>query len=477
MIEYGRYRIQKELGKGNMGVVYLALDPQIERPVALKVLREDRMVSEDFVLRFVKEAKAIGRLSHPNIVTVYDVGQDHNTIYIAMEYLEGKPFDEVISGSRLEMEQIIDIGVQVAETLEYAHKKKIIHRDIKPSNIILTNEGRVKLTDFGIARIEDPSVLQQTQAGEILGTPVYMSPEQAMGSPIDGRADLYSLGVILYELIAGRRPFNGSNITAILGAILQDTPEPPAQIDPFIPQSLSDLVMKSLSRNPDDRFQTGADMALALNAERGGGAQGTSEERKPEKKAKPKIIWMAAIFMVLVVAMGGWYLWETKMKTVLPKSLTKITDTKAEKETSEDKDPIPDKVALEKSEKITEIKPQSTDDNTPLVEQTTPRRETAISTREASETEEIASNGEESKKQIETNALQPQATLMVESSPAGTQVFIDGLPKGITPLNIKLPLGEYEVRMSLAGHYEWKASLELSEEGDVPLHVNLFPTD
>jgi serine/threonine protein kinase len=198
-MNYGRYQIVSEVGKGSMGVVYKAHDPQIDRPLALKVLRPDRITSEEFVRRFLKEAQAIGRLSHANIVTVYDVGQDHGTIFIAMELLTGKTLKDAMAERKLTAQEIIHIGVQVAEALDYAHRKGIVHRDIKPSNIILTSDGPTKLTDFGIARIEDPAAHQQTQAGEILGTPVYMSPEQVMGRPVDGRSDLYSLGVILYS--------------------------------------------------------------------------------------------------------------------------------------------------------------------------------------------------------------------------------------------------------------------------------------
>ena len=197
-MNYGRHRIVKELGKGAMGVVYQAHDPQIDRLVALKVLRPDRVTTEAFLQRFMKEAKAIGRLSHPNMVIVYDVGEDHGTVYIAMEFLEGKPLNEIIQMDVFQPEEIIDLGVQVAEALDYAHRKGIIHRDIKPSNIIVQPDGQIKITDFGIAHIEDPEATQQTQAGEILGTPAYMSPEQVLSQPVDGRSDLFSLGVILY---------------------------------------------------------------------------------------------------------------------------------------------------------------------------------------------------------------------------------------------------------------------------------------
>ena len=264
-MKYGRYEIVKELGRGTMGVVYQAHDPQIDRLVALKVLRPDRVVSQDFVLRFLREAKAIGRISHPNIVTVYDVGQDHGTIYIAMEYLEGRPLNEVIKGRTLPLDEAVKMCVQVAEALGYAHSRRITHRDIKPSNIILTPDNRIKLTDFGIARIEDPDAAQQTQAGDILGTPVYMAPEQVMGQKADGRTDLYALGVIAYEMVVGKRPFGGGNIAAIFQSITQVPPEDPMNIGNLDNRALADLILKSLSKDPDDRFQSGEAMAAALN--------------------------------------------------------------------------------------------------------------------------------------------------------------------------------------------------------------------
>lgn len=253
-MNYGRYQIIEELGRGATGVVYKAHDPQIDRLVALKVLRPDRVTSENFVRRFLKEARAIGRLSHPNIVTVYDVGRDHGTIYIAMEFLEGVPLNEFPGRNGLSLEKVIGIGIQVAETLDYAHNNGIIHRDIKPSNIIVTSGDQARITDFGIARIEDPSAHHQTQAGEILGTPLYMSPEQIMGRPVDGRSDLYSLGVIVYELIAGRRPFNGESLAAIFKAITQDDPAEPKKPDIPMPLPLSELIMKSLDKLPEHRF-------------------------------------------------------------------------------------------------------------------------------------------------------------------------------------------------------------------------------
>ena len=305
-MNYGRYQILKELGKGAMGFVFQAHDPQIDRLVALKVLREDRVGGEDFVLRFMKEAQAIGRLSHPNIVTVYDVGRDHGTIYIAMEYLEGKPFNDVMNNGQMSLEQIVDIGLQVASTLNYAHEKGIVHRDIKPSNIIFNADGQVKITDFGIARIEDSSATQQTQAGDILGTPSYMSPEQVKGKRVDGRSDLYSLGVFLYELVVGRRPFLGNNIASTFSSIIQDTPIAPSQINPSIPKALSDLIVKTLSKNPDERFQTGAAMTDALKTCLE--LKELTELPKEETKERKMPIGLFLIISLMIVGiLGGTY--------------------------------------------------------------------------------------------------------------------------------------------------------------------------
>jgi len=289
-----------------MGVVYQAHDPQIDRMVALKVLRPDRVVSQDFVLRFLREAKAIGRISHPNIVTVYDVGQDHGTIYIAMEFLEGRPLNEMIKGKTLPADEAIRMCAEMAEALGYAHSKGITHRDIKPSNIILTPDRRTKLTDFGIARIEDPEAAQQTQAGDILGTPVYMAPEQVLGQKADGRTDLYALGVILYEMVVGKRPFGGGNIAAIFRSITHEPPEDPMKAGSFDHRELADLIVKSLSKDPNHRFQTGQEMALALKACQDAGDHPFPEPTVPaEKPARFKKAGIAIAVLCLCLAAGA----------------------------------------------------------------------------------------------------------------------------------------------------------------------------
>jgi len=265
-VNYDHYQIIKELGKGTGGIVYQAHDPHINRLVALKVFPLDLVANKEFVKRFFKEAKAIGRFSHPNIAKLYDVGQDNETIYIAMEYLEGESLHKIIGKKRLPLEVITDLGIHAAMALDYAHQKGIIHRNIKPNNIIVQPDGRIKITDFGIAHIEGPSSHQQTQSEEIPGDCAYMSSEQVMGQAVDGRTDIYSLGGLLYELCTGSSPFQGENLAALFRAITQDSPTEPKTMNPAIPQALSQIIIKCLNKRPDKRFQRGRSLAMDLKA-------------------------------------------------------------------------------------------------------------------------------------------------------------------------------------------------------------------
>jgi serine/threonine protein kinase len=310
-MKYGRYEVVDEIGQGSMGVVYRAHDPHINRQIALKLLREDRVTNEELVQRFLKEAQAMGGLAHPNIATVYDTGRDHGTIFIAMEILRGRSLRDHMREKELHHNEIVQIGVQVAEALDFAHRKGIVHRDIKPSNIIIDPDGNAKITDFGIAHIEDPTITQQTIPGEILGTPLYMSPEQVISKPVDGRSDLYSLGVILYEMTTGTSPYRGDNYAAIFQAILQDTPPAPELNDNPMSRKLAALIMKSLSKDPDQRFQTGSEMAQHLKAclqRRQSDARLGQRSRRPSKRRPIVPMVLAAIF-IIVAAAGVFYYW------------------------------------------------------------------------------------------------------------------------------------------------------------------------
>ena len=250
-----------------MGVVYLGRDPVIGRLVALKTIRavsEDDVEQREFQERFLREAQAAGILSHPNIVTVHDVGEDSSTetSFIAMEYVEGKNLKQLLSErTPYSAERTAEIVGQVAEALDYAHRRGIVHRDVKPANIIITPEGQVKITDFGIAKTEKSNL---TTTGQFLGTPNYMSPEQVTGDAVDGRSDLFSLGVVLYELLTRKKPFTADNLTSISYKIVHEQFVPPETYDASIPPEFTTVLERALSKDAGERFQRGNDFALAL---------------------------------------------------------------------------------------------------------------------------------------------------------------------------------------------------------------------
>ena len=230
--QLGRYEVIGELGQGAMGVVYKARDPLIDREVAIKTINLSLAMEErdEYEARFYQEAKAAGRLSHPNIVTIYDVGRSEDIAYIAMEYLHGRELRDILNETKLlPISEVLAIVIQVAQGLAYAHEHDIVHRDVKPSNVMIVRDGHAKITDFGIARMVSAAV--RTQTGMVLGSPKYMSPEQVLGKEIDRRSDIFSLGVMLYELLTGQVPFIGENINAP-SCIRRSTPFPPRRAVP-----------------------------------------------------------------------------------------------------------------------------------------------------------------------------------------------------------------------------------------------------
>jgi serine/threonine-protein kinase len=254
----GRYKIISEIGQGAMGVVYKAVDPFIDRTVAIKTINLNLSKSEleEYEARFQQEIKAAGRLNHPNIVTIYDVGKTDQVAYMAMEFLEGQELKDLIaSGQVPPADQVVDIIAQVADGLHFAHQQDIVHRDVKPSNImVLKNNALAKITDFGIARLPNSAV--KTMTGLILGSPRYMSPEQVIGKAIDARSDIFSLGVVLYEALTGVAPFDGDNVNAIMYATVNTTPPPPSSHNRAVPPMLDLIVAKAMAKLLEDRYQT-----------------------------------------------------------------------------------------------------------------------------------------------------------------------------------------------------------------------------
>jgi eukaryotic-like serine/threonine-protein kinase len=344
----GRYQVVRKLGAGGMANVYLAEDQELGRRVAIKILNDHHANDEQFVERFRREAKNAAALSHPNIVSIYDRGEAEGTYYIAMEYLDGRSLKELIlSRGPAPLNVTIEYVRQILQALRFAHRHGIVHRDIKPHNVLVDAEGRVKVTDFGIARA---GTSQMTEAGSIVGTAQYLSPEQARGTAVDQRSDLYSLGIVLYELLTGTLPFNGDTPVEIAMKHLSQIPEPPSHLRPELPHDLDLVVTRALAKDPDDRYQSAEEMDADLERlARGAAVSAETEEsatqimraptgpmsataatmivpprRAPPVPPLPPAVyydleepihrrpiwpWVAALLFVIGAGIGGWFLY------------------------------------------------------------------------------------------------------------------------------------------------------------------------
>jgi beta-lactam-binding protein with PASTA domain/predicted Ser/Thr protein kinase len=340
----GRYRVLRRLGSGGMANVYLAEDEELGRRIAIKILNERHAADEQFIERFRREAKNAAGLSHPNIVQIYDRGEAEGTYYIAMEYLGGRTLKETVADRQpLPIREAIDYARQILAALRFAHRNGIVHRDIKPHNALMDDDGRLKVSDFGIARAGAAS--QMTEAGSIIGTAQYLSPEQARGAAVDHRSDLYSLGIVLYELLTGTVPFTGDTPVEIAMKHLSKVPEPPSAKRPEIPRALDQVVLRALAKDPDDRYGSAeefdaelaqvaeglpvstetADAATAVLA--GAGVTDTAQTAiarapaparphtpprpsgyyyEPPRRRRPVWPWVLAVLLLIAAGFAGW---------------------------------------------------------------------------------------------------------------------------------------------------------------------------
>jgi serine/threonine protein kinase len=321
MEKIGKYKIIDLLGKGAMGIVYKALDPDIDREVAIKTIRFD-LISDDnekneLMLRFIREAQAAGKLVHPNIITIHDVGKEKDMTYIVMQFIDGPSLQNLISSKkRLPAPDIINLMIQLSDALNFAHNSGIVHRDIKPANILLDESGKPHICDFGVAHVEMSTI---TQTGATIGTPSYMSPEQVMGKKIDKRSDIFSLGAIFYELLTGRRPFEGESITTVIYKIVNEEVMPLTQVRKELPPEFEEIINKALAKDPDNRYGSCVELAedlkkithfsdetLAMT----GHQESVYPGFAPEKKRKKMILPLALVGSIVIVGIGGLFLYQ-----------------------------------------------------------------------------------------------------------------------------------------------------------------------
>jgi serine/threonine protein kinase len=340
----GHYRILDLIGKGGMGEVYLAQDTRLDRSVALKILPSHFTTDSDRVLRFIQEAKAASALNHPNIITIFEIGQESGTHFIVTEFVEGQTLRQIMDSSSQNLSEVLEIIIQAAWALSAAHKNGIVHRDAKPENIMVRPDGLVKVLDFGLAKLVSrrgssdsggkPKPEIKTAPGLILGTLQYMSPEQANGQPIDARTDIFTLGVVLYELIAGRAPFEGDNAIAVIDSILSADPTPLTKLRKNLPPELQLIIDKALRKNKEERYQTCEEMLVDLKnlkqeielkskwnrpPDRAGSNQktvvtkidnsGEIERRPADKSVTPQLLAINVLIIAIAAAIIGAVLW------------------------------------------------------------------------------------------------------------------------------------------------------------------------
>ncbi len=489
MNSLGRYEIVEELGRGAMGIVYRGSDPKINRTVALKCLHANLLEGDTGIgERFHQEMRALGRLVHPNIVTIFDAGEaaDSGQAYIVMEYVEGISLAEVIKKKRtLSIDQIVHIGVQICRGLDFAHSKGVVHRDIKPGNILLSEDLiNVKIADFGIARLDDTSL---TQTDCLTGTPQYMSPEQCRGDKLDGRSDLFALGVLLYELLAQEKAFQGDSFTSILLQVLSDTPKPPSTVSSHIPESLSEVVMHALEKKPEQRFASGNEMADALlngikmpvplappeedeneNEDEDDATRVLTpldarvlDKRKvsDEKSKSPQTRYLVVISVLLVIAAGLFFALRKSPQMAEPEKVDieagrkKIDDinTKAEAEAK----------AKEAARVKAEAKAKS--------------KETARAKAEAKvkETARVKALALAEADRLRIKKLSA-GLLHFNTSPSGADILINGELKGISPVSIELVGGKpYDLVIRKAGYHALEATIDVPV-GETPMNLTLL---
>ena len=487
----GRYEIQGELGHGAMGHVYRAFDPNIGRNVALKVIPIDS-TDPEMAARFRREAQAAGVLSHPNIVTIYDAGSDGGYLYIAMELVEGETLQKMLLRGALPLEQAIAITEQTGAALDHAHQRGIIHRDIKPANIMV-QRGQVKVTDFGVAKTGAAGL---TSAGLVLGTPSYLAPEVVKGDAVSARSDLFSLGVVLYEMLTGVRPFAGDTLTTVIYRILSETPEPPAEMIASLPAGFNDVVLKALAKNPQGRYGSGAEIIADVRRH---GLQEVADAQHPlaaaaaaaanlrEKSAdkteeldtqaviaaanlppqsassSTRALWaFSAAAVLLIGAAIFWRSHYTNAPLIPPGVVTSppLVSTGAQESSATGATPASTRAQLSAAgtaTDLTDVKPS------PFGASVTPDP-TSASTDASGESTQPESS----------SAYQGKGRVLVRTLPAGAVVRVnDDATEYRSPVNFALAPGHYQITIEHAGFRTETKEIDIEANRDVTMDVEM----
>lgn len=477
----GKYTIQRELGRGAMGVVYRAFDPFIEREVAIKTLRTDGVEAKELpglLERFKKEAQAAGRLNHPSIVQIYEYGEDAGQVFIAMEIVQGVELrDYLDEGAKFGLDRVVAMMTELLDALGFAHRHGVVHRDIKPGNIVVLPDGRIKIMDFGIARLESSTL---TQAGTVLGTPSYMSPEQFMGQRVDGRSDLFSAGAILYELLTGEKAFPGNAFSTIMHKVLKDQPVPPSELNVLVTPAFDAVVRKALGKRPDERFQAAADFAQALKRALAGeapfavgGGDGTVVIGDATVVASAKAV------DATVVARGP------AGDDSLVAAPGSATPTGA---TASDATVVATPGAGSRATGGAEDRTQAVA-SAPAIPRATAsasgaRRNALLGAGAAlvvlagfwlgmRGSEEV---GPEPVAEPVAQVPRDAGWLQVDSVPSGAVLTLDhGAFAGVTPARLALPAGAHHLRARKEGFQDWEATIEIAAGEEIPLQLTLSP--
>jgi serine/threonine-protein kinase len=475
----GKYKILRELGRGAMGVVYRGFDPFIEREVAIKTLRTDAIDGKEKAVlleRFKKEAQAAGRMNHANIVQIYEYGEDADQVFIAMEIVQGVELrDYLEDGSRFSMESIVAMMGELLEALGFAHKHGVVHRDIKPGNIVVLPDGHIKIMDFGIARLESSTL---TQAGTVLGTPSYMSPEQFMAQRVDPRSDLFSAGAILYELLTGEKAFPGNAFSTIMHKVLKEEPPPPSELNVLVTPHFDLVVRKALSKRPDARYQNAAEFADALRRALAG------ESPSPAQRGtSPEVGDATMVANDATIVAGD----ATMMASALPERTSAAPPSgPAAMNWTE---VIPPGVQADQVAQVPQVEQAVSTPAEVVTAGTTTRGPTKMPLLLAGAGVAVAvaiglfsmSSGVSTPPHpVVATPGQPSAQspgwIKAESDPTGAVVVVDnGGFGGVTPARLELSAGSHQLKIHKEGFRDWDANVEVEAGQELPLSVSLTP--